>query len=350
MTITADIPAHIAVVMDGNGRWAQKKNRPRTFGHQAGLKALRKVVEHCGRIGVRELTVFAFSSENWNRPEKEVSRLMDLFMRALDRETRELHENNVRVRFVGNLSAFTPELQKKIERAHALTAGNDRMTLNVAANYGGRWDIVQAARKIAEAVADGLIEPDQVDQELYAGKLALAGSSDPDLFIRTGGEMRISNFLLWQSAYTEFWFTPVLWPDFGPETLDAAISAYQSRERRFGLTAEQTRKISAPTIAQDPNHNRPDYPACDAGGGVPDPFLGVPAADRPAPDDGLLGIPAAGRSSRGSFLDITGRTTAYHHADAPVLAHGHARVPDPAADRLPHLDRDVQPAVSLPQQ
>jgi len=245
MSNTADIPAHIAIVMDGNGRWAQKKNRPRTFGHQAGVKALRKVVEHCGRVGVRELTVFAFSSENWNRPEKEVSRLMELFMRALDRETRELHENNVRVRFVGNLSAFAPELQKKIERAHALTAHNERMTLNVAANYGGRWDIVQAARKIAEELASGLIGPDQIDEDLYAGKLALAGSGDPDLFIRTGGEMRISNFLLWQSAYTEFWFTPVLWPDFGPEVLDSAISAYQSRERRFGLTAEQIRKKSA---------------------------------------------------------------------------------------------------------
>lgn len=228
--------------MDGNGRWAEKKNRPRTFGHQAGLKALRKVVRRCGDIGVRELTVFAFSSENWNRPKTEVRRLMDLFMRALDRETKELHENGVRICFIGDLSAFKPDMQQKIERAMSLTAGNKRTTLNVAANYGGRWEIVNAARKTAEDFANGRITLEGIDEEYFTGQMALGYCSDPDLFIRTGGEMRISNFLLWQCAYTEFYFTPVLWPDFSPEVLDEAIAAYQTRERRFGLTGEQIRK------------------------------------------------------------------------------------------------------------
>ena len=242
---TADIPAHVAIVMDGNGRWAEKKNRPRTFGHQAGLKALRKIVERCGDIGVGELTVFAFSSENWNRPKKEVSRLMDLFLRALDREAKELHENGVKIRFIGDLTAFSPEMQQKMDKAMSQTAGNQRMTLNVAANYGGRWDIVNAARKTARAFADGDITLEQIDEDYFAGQSTLGGSSDPDLIIRTGDEMRISNFLLWQCAYTEFFFSPVLWPDFSPEVLDQAIATYQSRERRFGLTGEQTRHLSA---------------------------------------------------------------------------------------------------------
>ena len=243
--MTAEIPAHIAIVMDGNGRWAEKRKRPRTFGHQAGLKALRKVVEHCGRVGVRELTVFAFSSENWNRPEKEVSRLMELFMRALNKEARELHESGVRIRFIGDLARFAPELRAKVEEAMRITRDNDRMTLNVAANYGGRWDIANAARQMARRVLAGEIEPDAIDETLFASGLALAGGRDPDLFIRTGGEMRISNFLLWQSAYSEFYFTPVLWPDFGPECIDEAIAAYQSRERRFGRTGEQVRQQTA---------------------------------------------------------------------------------------------------------
>jgi len=231
--------------MDGNGRWAKQRRRPRTFGHQAGLKALRQIVEHCGRLGVRELTVFAFSSENWKRPQKEVSRLMELFMRALDRETRELNENRVRVRFIGDLRAFAPELREKVRQAEQLTANNDRLKLNVAASYGGRWDIVQAAQSIAREVADGKLRPDQIDEQRFASHLALGDGRDPDLFIRTGGEMRISNFLLWQSAYTELFFSPVLWPDFGPDALDEAIAAYQSRERRFGLTSGQVQKKSA---------------------------------------------------------------------------------------------------------
>ena len=245
MKSEGDIPAHVAIVMDGNGRWAKRRRRPRTFGHQAGVKALRDTVKYCGRLGVTELTVFAFSSENWNRPQKEVSRLMELFMRALDKETRELHENGVRVRFIGNLEAFAPELREKIRQAEQLTRDNDRMTLNVAVSYGGRWDIVQATRRIAQEVAAGRIEPGQIDESLFASHLSLSGDRDPDLFIRTGGEMRISNFLLWHSAYTELFFSPALWPDFGPREMDEAIAAYRARERRFGLTGEQARKKSA---------------------------------------------------------------------------------------------------------
>ena len=239
------IPGHVAIVMDGNGRWAQKRKRPRTFGHQAGLKALRRVVEHCGRIGVRELTVFAFSSENWNRPQKEVNRLMELFLRALDKEAQELDENDVRIRFIGDLSGLPDELEKKVGEAMQKTASNTRMTLNVAVNYGGRWDIAQAARCIAGDIARGRLQPEHVDETLFARYTALSDSPDPDLFIRTGGEMRISNFLLWQSAYTEFSFTAELWPDFGPDSLDRAIAAYCDRARRFGRTGEQARKHSA---------------------------------------------------------------------------------------------------------
>ena len=239
------LPSHIAIVMDGNGRWAQGRNRPRTFGHQAGMKALRAIVEHCGRIGVGELTVFAFSSENWNRPAREVNRLMDLFMRALDKEARELNENDVRIRFIGDISAFSPELQKKMKSAVDMTAGNSRMMLNVAANYGGRWDILNATRKIAGAVQSGLLRPEHIDENRFAEHLSLAGSPEADLFIRTGGEMRISNFLLWQSAYTELFFSPVLWPDFSPAELDSAIAEYRRRERRFGRTGEQARQQSA---------------------------------------------------------------------------------------------------------
>ncbi|MFB3076627.1 MAG: polyprenyl diphosphate synthase [Lysobacterales bacterium] len=242
MRSDSGIPAHIAIVMDGNGRWALQRNRPRSMGHNAGLKALRSVIEHCGKLGVRELTVFAFSSENWGRPEPEVSRLMDLFMRALDRETRELNENNVRIRFIGDVGAFSSALQQKIHRAQAQTAGNTRMTFNVAVNYGGRWDIVQATRKLAEDCSRGLIKPEDINEELLAKQICLNQSKDPDLLIRTGGEMRISNFLLWQFAYTELHFTPTLWPDFGPECLDQAITFFQSRERRFGLTSEQVGK------------------------------------------------------------------------------------------------------------
>jgi undecaprenyl diphosphate synthase len=241
MTTTSGIPGHIAIVMDGNGRWAKKRNRPRSMGHQAGLKALRATIERCVALGVGTLTVFAFSSENWNRPAGEVSRLMELFLRALDKEASELHENGICLRFVGDKTAFKPVIQKKMLEAEELTAGNSQLTANIAVNYGGRWDITQAAIKMAKSVADGRLSSDDLDETKLAQFLSLADSPDPDLFIRTGGEMRISNFLLWQSAYTEFYFSEVLWPDFDQRELDQAITAFQSRERRFGRTSEQVR-------------------------------------------------------------------------------------------------------------
>jgi len=225
--------------MDGNGRWAKKRNRPRSMGHQAGLKALRNTIQHCVRLGVNTLTIFAFSSENWNRPDGEVSRLMEIFLRALDKEVDELHKNGVKVCFIGDLTAFKPALQTKMSEAQTLTAGNERMVANVAVNYGGRWDITQAAIRMAREVSKGSLSLDEIEEPQVAQFLSLAHSPDPDLFIRTGGEMRISNFLLWQSAYTEFYFTPVLWPDFDEQCLEQAITAFQSRERRFGRTSEQ---------------------------------------------------------------------------------------------------------------
>jgi undecaprenyl diphosphate synthase len=241
MTAPPAIPGHIAIVMDGNGRWAKKRNRPRTMGHQAGLKALRATIEHCVKLGVETLTVFAFSSENWNRPAGEISRLMDIFLRALDKEAKELHANGICLRFIGDKTAFKPNIQKKMSQAEVLTVENKRMVANIAINYGGRWDIAQAASRMAKAATEGHLSPDDIDEVEFAHYLALADSPDPDLFIRTGGEMRISNFLLWQSAYTEFHFTSVLWPDFDKESLDQAITAFQSRERRFGRTSDQVK-------------------------------------------------------------------------------------------------------------
>jgi len=239
MTVPSNIPGHIAIVMDGNGRWAKKRNRPRNMGHQAGLKALKKTIRHCVHLGVKTLTVFAFSSENWNRPEGEVSRLMEIFLRALDKEVNELHKNGVCLRFIGDLTAFKPAIQTRISAAQTLTADKKNLVANIAVNYGGRWDITQAARRMAKAVTDGNLSLLDADESTFAKFLSLAESPDPDLFIRTGGEMRISNFLLWQSAYTEFYFTPVLWPDFNDKTLDQAVAAFQSRERRFGRTSDQ---------------------------------------------------------------------------------------------------------------
>ncbi len=234
-----DLPGHIAIVMDGNGRWAKRRNRPRTIGHQAGLKALRGVIEYSVELGIDTLTVFAFSSENWNRPAVEVSRLMEIFLRALDKEAIELHENNICLRFIGEKTAFNANIQARMSEAETLTADNTRMVTNIAINYGGRWDITQAARHLAKASINGSMSPNAIDESEFERHLALAKSPDPDLFIRTGGEMRISNFLLWQSAYTEFYFTPVLWPDFDKQALDEAIVAFQKRERRFGRTSEQ---------------------------------------------------------------------------------------------------------------
>ena len=235
------IPDHIAIVMDGNGRWAEKRKRPRNMGHQAGLKALKRTAEHCARSGVKTLTVFAFSSENWQRPRQEVSRLMELFLKALDREVKNLQQNGIRLTFIGDRSQFPAEIRQRMIAAESLTRSNGEMTLNVAANYGGRWDIMQAAKNLAREVGKGDLAAEDIDRDTFASHLSTADIPDPDLLIRTGGEMRISNFLLWQCAYSELYFSPVLWPDFGPDELDRAIKAYQERERRFGKTGEQVR-------------------------------------------------------------------------------------------------------------
>lgn len=235
------MPRHIAIVMDGNGRWAAARGRPRSAGHRAGQKAVRATIEFCLRQGVPALTLFAFSSENWRRPEGEVRALMELFLRALDREVRNLHKNGIRLRFIGDLQAFQAPLRERMERAQALTAGNRALALNVAVSYGGRWDIVQACRTLASQARDHRLDPAAIDEALFDSHVALADLPPPDLFIRTGGEQRISNFLLWQLAYAELWFTPVLWPDVDATVLARACLEYAARERRYGLTGEQVR-------------------------------------------------------------------------------------------------------------
>lgn len=233
---SSEIPRHIAIIMDGNGRWARKRLLPRVAGHKRGVDAVRATVRACIERGVSYLTLFAFSSENWRRPQDEVSFLMQLFVRALRDEVVKLHENNIRFRIIGDLSRFDPGLVELIARAESLTAGNDRLTLTVAANYGGRWDILQALQRM---LADNPGKLDGFAESDLAPYLALDFAPEPDLFIRTGGEKRISNFLLWQLAYTELYFTDRLWPEFGGAALDEAIASYRQRERRFGRTSEQ---------------------------------------------------------------------------------------------------------------
>jgi undecaprenyl diphosphate synthase len=225
--------------MDGNGRWAARRALPRHMGHRAGVKAVRKIVEGCARRGVEALTLFAFSSENWGRPVAEVERLMELFVEAMDREVDSLHSNGIRLRFVGDRAALKPRLLVRIGNAEQHTADNRRMTLFVALSYGGRWDIARAARRLGERVAEGTLAPVAIDEAMLGHELELGDAPDPDLFIRTGGERRISNFLLWQLAYTELYFCDVLWPDFDDEELDRALQHFAGRQRRFGLTAEQ---------------------------------------------------------------------------------------------------------------
>ena len=238
------LPRHIAIVMDGNGRWAEARHRPRSFGHKAGVDAVRAVVESCLKRGIEVLTLFAFSSENWRRPQQEVSTLMDLFMRALDREVDGLHDNGVRLRFVGAREAFPAELQERMARVESRTLANRKLVLNVAVNYGGRWDIVSAARALAGQVRAGTLAPDSIDEAMFHRATQLADWPDPDLFIRTGGETRVSNFLLWQIAYAELYFTDILWPDFDARALDDALDDYRRRERRFGRTGAQVRQVS----------------------------------------------------------------------------------------------------------
>jgi undecaprenyl diphosphate synthase len=232
-------PRHVAVIMDGNGRWAAKRALPRHLGHRAGVKAVRATVEGCARRGVEALTLFAFSSENWGRPAEEVSRLMQLFVEAMEREVDELSRNGIRLRFIGDLSKLKPQLREGVAEAEARTAANDRMTVFVAVSYGGRWDIVGATRKLAAAVAAGTLLPEAIDEESFARELALGGVPDPDLFIRTGGEQRISNFLLWNLAYSELYFCDCLWPDFDAAELERAFQHFAGRQRRFGLTSSQ---------------------------------------------------------------------------------------------------------------
>jgi undecaprenyl diphosphate synthase len=234
----ASVPRHIAIVMDGNGRWAKQRLLPRVAGHRKGVETVRSTVRACIERGVEFLTLFAFSSENWRRPPDEVSILMQLFLRALEQEVSKLNENRIRFRVIGDTSRFEPRIRALIEAGEALTAGHTRLTLTIAANYGGRWDIAQAARKLiaAHPQAAAGFEPEAIEPYL-----SMAYAPEPDLFIRTGGEQRISNFLLWQLAYTEFYFTDLLWPDFDAGALDAAIASYQQRERRFGRTSEQIR-------------------------------------------------------------------------------------------------------------
>lgn len=233
------LPRHIAVIMDGNGRWAKQRGLPRVAGHRKGVERVRELVRACGDLGISHLTVFAFSSENWRRPELEVKLLMDLFSLALDREVEKLHANNIRFRVIGDVSGFGSALGDKIRRAEALTAGNGALVLTVAANYGGRWDIARACAQLARQAAEGKIDPEAIAPDTLEPYLSLYGTPEPDLFIRTGGEQRISNFLLWQLAYTEMYFTPALWPDFDRAQLDAALTSYAARQRRFGRTGEQ---------------------------------------------------------------------------------------------------------------
>ena len=230
------IPRHIAVIMDGNGRWAKQRYLPRVAGHRRGVKSVRGIVRACAERGVEFLTLFAFSSENWRRPAEEVSFLMELFVVALEQEVGKLHENGVRFKVIGDLGRFEPKLVRLVREAEALTAANRRLTLTIAANYGGRWDVLQAANRMLREhprLAAGFTERD------LAPYLALSYAPEPDLFIRTGGEQRVSNFVLWQLAYTELYFTDTLWPDFDAAALDRAIISYQQRERRFGRTSEQ---------------------------------------------------------------------------------------------------------------
>ncbi|HEM8495870.1 TPA: di-trans,poly-cis-decaprenylcistransferase [Burkholderia multivorans] len=232
------VPRHIAIIMDGNGRWATERRLPRVAGHTRGVDAVRAVVEGCARAGVEYLTLFAFSSENWRRPSDEVSFLMQLFITALEREIGKLHANGIRLRVVGDLERFEPRIRELIRRAETKTARNTRLTLTIAANYGGRWDILQATKKLVEQAAREGREV-EVTEESFAPHLAMAYAPEPDLFIRTGGEQRVSNFLLWQLAYAEFYFTNKYWPDFDGAALAEALASYTERERRFGRTSAQ---------------------------------------------------------------------------------------------------------------
>lgn len=239
----AGLPRHVAIIMDGNGRWAERQNKPRVAGHRAGVEVVREIVKICGELKIQVLTLFAFSSENWRRPQKEVGLLMEMFLIALEREVKKLHRNNVQLRVIGDVSAFAGKIQQRIKEAVTLTRDNTGLVLNIAANYGGKWDITQAVQQLAQQVKQGDLTPQDLTAEHIADKLSLHDLPEPDLFIRTGGEQRISNFLIWQLAYTELYFTPILWPDFRRDEFEKALLSFSNRQRRFGRTGEQVEKL-----------------------------------------------------------------------------------------------------------
>ena len=238
-TVDGVLPRHVAIIMDGNNRWARSRHLPGVAGHKAGVESVRSAVELSAELGIEVLTLFAFSSENWKRPTNEVSALMKLFLWALKREVKKLHRNNIRLRIMGDISAFEPEIQEHIAQAEALTANNDGLTLVVAANYGGQWDIVEAAKKVAKSAVEGTIDINQLDAESFGQFINLSEYPAPDLCIRTAGEQRISNFMLWQFAYTELYFSDVFWPDFNKAEYHKALTSFGNRQRRFGKTDEQ---------------------------------------------------------------------------------------------------------------
>ncbi|MCH1928870.1 polyprenyl diphosphate synthase [Shewanella sp. A25] len=243
--VKQSLPKHVAIIMDGNGRWAQTQGQPRVMGHKAGVKAVRRAVSAASQLGIESLTLFAFSSENWRRPDKEVSLLMELFFTVLQREIKLLHKNQVRLNIIGDISRFSTRLQKQIKAAEEKTATNQGLTLNIAANYGGRWDILQAAQKLAEKVETGEMTSSQFTEEALNEHLCMQNQSEVDLMIRTGGDYRISNFILWQAAYAELVFLDTLWPDFDEQAFHEAIATFNSRQRRFGLTGSQIEEMRA---------------------------------------------------------------------------------------------------------
>ncbi|HHF2889774.1 TPA: isoprenyl transferase [Vibrio diabolicus] len=239
------LPKHIAIIMDGNGRWAKSKGKPRVFGHKKGVNAVRKTVAAASKLGIKAMTLFAFSSENWRRPEEEVGLLMELFITVLSSEVKKLHKNNLRLRVIGDTSRFSERLQKKIVEAENLTAGNTGMVINIAANYGGKWDITEAAKTLALKARNGEIRVEDINEQLITEHLTMADLPEVDLLIRTSGECRISNFMLWQMAYAEMYFTPEYWPEFDEDSLVEAVTWFINRERRFGFTGEQIKALMA---------------------------------------------------------------------------------------------------------
>lgn len=242
--LPAAVPKHVAIIMDGNGRWAKRKGKIRTFGHKAGVDSVRASVKYARENNIQALTLFAFSSENWKRPEDEVNVLMELFNLVLNSEVKKLNKNQVRLRVIGDLSRFEKKLVDKIKQAETLTESNSALTLNIAANYGGRWDITDAAKQLCQDVVDGVTSIEEIDETTLNKKVCMADLPPLDLLIRTGGEHRVSNFLLWQCAYAEFYFTPILWPDFDEQAFSDAVEDFQERQRRFGMTGEQVAENS----------------------------------------------------------------------------------------------------------